>query len=99
MDDLPKRQTFVCSHRLWRKRLGPWSKSGLTHGIRDFGLRIGLPKLNGPQILRRSFGSWLVAAGQPLIEVSRMMGHSSVTVTERHYIRFLPGRRGKVDDL
>lgn len=36
--------------------------------------------------LRHSYGSILVQRGVPLIEVSRYLGHSSVKVTEKHYI-------------
>ena len=99
LSEADRHSVFAAAHRINRKRWGSWTPSGLTHGIRDFGRSIRLPQLNGPQILRRSFGSWLVAAGQSLVEVSRMMGHSSVVVTERHYIRFAPGHRGMIDEL
>ena len=35
--------------------------------------------------LRATFGSKLVQKGVPILEVSRLMGHSSVTITEQHY--------------
>lgn len=38
-----------------------------------------------PQILRRTFGSLLRQAGKPLDVISRYLGHSSVTVTEKWY--------------
>ena len=37
------------------------------------------------RVLRATFGSKLVQKGVPILEVSRLMGHSSVTITERHY--------------
>lgn len=35
--------------------------------------------------LRRTFGYNLIKQGRPIYEVSKLLGHSSVTVTERHY--------------
>ena len=35
--------------------------------------------------LRRTFGYNLIKQGKPIYEVSKLLGHSSVTVTERHY--------------
>jgi integrase len=39
-----------------------------------------------PHTLRRTTASLLLASGTPIYEVSRMLGHSSVSVTERAYI-------------
>lgn len=35
--------------------------------------------------LRRTFGSWHIQAGVSMDRVSKLLGHSSVVVTERHY--------------
>ena len=35
--------------------------------------------------LRRTFGYNLIRQGKPIYEVSKLLGHSSVTTTERHY--------------
>ena len=35
--------------------------------------------------LRRTFGYNLVKQGRPIYEVSKLLGHSSVTTTEKHY--------------
>ena len=34
--------------------------------------------------LRHTFASWLVQMGKPLYTVSRLMGHSSIKMTERY---------------
>lgn len=39
--------------------------------------------------LRHSYASWLVAAGRPLYEVSTLLGHGSITTTQR-YAHFAP---------
>jgi integrase len=45
------------------------------------------PSLSGItfRVLRATFGSKLAQKGVPILEVSRLMGHSSVTITEQHY--------------
>ncbi len=42
------------------------------------------PKLT-PNDLRRTFASWLVQAGVPLLVVARLLGHSSTRMVERVY--------------
>jgi len=39
--------------------------------------------------LRRTFGYNLIKQGRPIYEVSKLLGHSSVTTTERHYAPLL----------
>ena len=45
------------------------------------------PSLSGVtfRVLRATFGSKLVQKGVPILEVSRLLGHSSVVITEQHY--------------
>ena len=48
--------------------------------------RVWLPLEPGGRIhdLRHSYASWLLQAGLPIAEVSRLLGHSSIAVTERY---------------
>lgn len=39
--------------------------------------------------LRRTFGSLMVQSGVPIFTVSKLLGHSSVTITENHYADLL----------
>lgn len=43
----------------------------------------------GSHALRHSYGSFLISEGVPLVYVSKMMGHSSVAITEKIYIHLL----------
>lgn len=43
----------------------------------------------GPHALRHSYGSFLISEGVPLVYVSKLLGHSSVTITEKIYIHLL----------
>jgi site-specific recombinase XerD len=40
--------------------------------------------------LRRTFGSIMVQQGVDIFTVSKLLGHSSVTVSEKHYADLLP---------
>ena len=51
--------------------------------------RAGIPGF-GPHAVRHFFATRLVRAGVPLIKVSRILGHSSVQITEQIYIHLLP---------
>jgi integrase len=64
-------------------------QDGLKWPIARVCERIGLEPF-GAHTLRRTFGSLLVQKGVPIATVSKLMGHSSVTVTERSYIRHTP---------
>jgi len=40
--------------------------------------------------LRHTFGAWLASAGVPLRSIQKLMGHKSITVTERFYAHLAP---------
>ena len=49
--------------------------------------------------LRHTFASWLVQAGEPLYTVAKLMGHSTIAMTER-YSHLAPGNmRGAVEQM
>lgn len=43
-----------------------------------------------PHDLRRTLGSWMLMNGSPIEVVSRMLGHSSIRITEQVYAHLLP---------
>jgi len=47
--------------------------------------RVGLSEEIHFHTLRASFGSYLLQAGVPISHISKLLGHSSISVTERHY--------------
>ena len=59
---------------------------------RPFRLACGRAKLYGvtPHTLRHTVATDLVRKGVPLIEVSRLLGHKSVTTTEKNYLSLTP---------
>ncbi len=42
--------------------------------------------------LRRTLGTWMLSAGEPIEVVSKTLGHSSIRVTEQVYAHMLPNR-------
>ncbi|MCJ2530733.1 MAG: site-specific integrase [Candidatus Thermoplasmatota archaeon] len=42
--------------------------------------------------LRHTFATWMVQANVSIFDVSKLLGHSSVVLTQRYYAAFVPGR-------
>jgi integrase len=63
-----------------------WSRNRKKLGLKDARLHD----------LRRTFGYNLIKQGRPIYEVSKLLGHSSVTTTERHYA---PLRVTEIEDF
>ena len=49
--------------------------------------------------LRDTFACHLLSNGVPMEEVSRLLGHTSIATTERHYAQWAKGRQDRVDSL
>jgi site-specific recombinase XerD len=49
--------------------------------------------------LRATFAVDLLQKGVPLEHVSKLLGHKSVTTTERHYAKWVKGRQDRLDTL
>jgi len=67
----------------------------ITHQFKKEARRLGMYDIRFHD-LRRTFGYNLIKQGKPIFEVSKLLGHSSVTVTERHYA---PLMTTEIDDF
>ena len=65
-----------------------YSKDFVSHNFKKEARRLGIPDIRFHD-LRRTFGYNLIRQGRPIYEVSKLLGHSSVTTTERHYAPLL----------
>ena len=65
-----------------------YSKDFVSHKFKKEAKRLGIPDIRFHD-LRRTFGYNLIRQGRPIHEVSKLLGHSSVTTTERHYAPLL----------
>lgn len=49
--------------------------------------------------LRDTFAVELLKKGVPMEEVSKLLGHKSIKVTEKHYAKWVQGRQDRLDNL
>ena len=68
--------------------LWDYTKGFVSHKFKKEARRLGIPDTRFHD-LRRTFGYNLIRQGRPIYEVSKLLGHSSVTTTERHYAPLL----------
>jgi len=69
-------------------KLWVYSKDFVSHKFKKEARRLGISDIRFHD-LRRTFGYNLIRQGRPIYEVSKLLGHSSVTTTERHYAPLL----------
>ena len=65
-----------------------YKRDFVSHKFKKEARRLGIPDIRFHD-LRRTFGYNLIRQGRPIYEVSKLLGHSSVTTTERHYAALL----------
>jgi integrase len=87
---LKRRQQNAHSKYIFLNKQG--TKRGYaTRAFRSAFRRAGIDYGGAPaHILRKTYGSWLVQSGVSLFAVSKLLGHSSVTVTEKAYADLAP---------
>ncbi len=75
-----------------------WQRS-LRRLFRDLNLTSedGVPKRCHPHMFRDTFAVELLLAGVPLDQVSLLLGHSSIKVTEKHYAPFVKARQQQLE--
>lgn len=64
----------------------------------DFTDEAGKPLPFRSHMLRDTFAVELLLAGVPLEKVSKLLGHESVTMTERYYAKWTSSRRQQLED-
>lgn len=68
------------------------------HDLRAVFHKAGMPKGHPHQLRDTAAVAWL-NAGIPLEEVSRLLGHSSIKTTEKHYAPWVKSRQDRLDSL
>ena len=58
----------------------------------------GSPKRCHPHMFRDTFAVELLLSGVPIDQVSLLLGHSSVKVTEKHYSPFVKARQEQLEN-
>ena len=62
-------------------------------------IRPGSPRPRTLKTLRDSFATYLIDGGVSMFVVSQLLGHSSVRVTEKHYVHVVPGSLDAIKKL
>lgn len=79
----------------------PTAGYGLGYQVYDrmktIGSRCGIEDCR-PHRLRDTFAVNALQRGVPLEDVSRLLGHSSIKVTERYYAKWVPARKRRLED-
>jgi integrase len=78
---------------------GHISQDYLSHGFRKACQKAGVKDFRFHD-LRHTFASHLVMSGVNIFQVSKWLGHSSVTITEKYYAHFAPDcKREEIEKL
>lgn len=62
----------------------PWGKSQYSYGVRKAWQRAKIEPVSFHD-LRATYGSWLAAAGVPLLNIAKALGHKDLRITSKHY--------------
>jgi integrase/recombinase XerD len=72
--------------KTWRRQLAKlFKRAKVDHGF--------------PHRFRDTFACELLEAGVPIEEVSVLLGHSSIAVTQKHYAPWVAGRQARLEEL
>jgi integrase len=59
----------------------------ILRGVKAAARRAGMPEVS-PHCLRHTAAVWMLSAGHPIGQVSRLLGHSNTATTERVYAKY-----------
>ncbi|GEB62090.1 hypothetical protein GCM10017674_80250 [Streptomyces gardneri] len=63
--------------------------------VREKGQRWKAFRKDGFHVLRHTYASVILEAGESVVSLARWLGHSSPTITLDHYAHFMPEAGGK----
>jgi integrase len=81
---LAERSEIAVSELVFHDRVNKWRDTKLSKKFKDYVRLAGLPDELKFHSLRHTFASWLVMSGVSLYEVSRLIGHSTVQMSEKY---------------
>lgn len=82
--------TFNLKDKEERKRMRLNKNRAIKTSLTTIGDKMGLPFNLGMHVARHTFAVWALNRGVDIHKISQMMAHSSVSVTEQRYAKFLP---------
>ncbi|MFE9933454.1 tyrosine-type recombinase/integrase [Streptomyces sp. NPDC005533] len=83
----------IFNDEVWKPAL---AKAGVIP-VREKGQRWKASRKDGFHVLRHTYASVMLKAGESVVTLARWLGHSSPTITLDHYAHFMPeaGGRGR----
>ncbi|AYN38721.1 site-specific integrase [Streptomyces dangxiongensis] len=81
----------IFNDEVWKPAL---AKAGVIP-VREKGQRWKASRKDGFHILRHTYASVILEAGESVVTLARWLGHSSPTITLDHYAHFMPEAGGK----
>ncbi|MFF5765065.1 site-specific integrase [Streptomyces nojiriensis] len=81
----------VFNDEVWKPAL---AKAGVIP-LREKGQRWKASRKDGFHVLRHTYASVILEAGESVVTLARWLGHSSPTITLDHYAHFMPEAGGK----
>jgi integrase len=79
-----EKQSRAASELVFHRDGRRLTKEYVSKGFRSYADRAGLDRNIHFHSLRHTFASWLVAEGVSLYEVQRLLGHSSISITQTY---------------
>ena len=96
-------EKFQNEYDLGNKIIPKFSNQKINSYLKEIADIIGINKPLSHKIARKTFGSVLLYYNVPMKVVSKLMGHSSVLITEKHYadveLKKLGDEMGRVDKV
>jgi site-specific recombinase XerD len=95
-----KRRTIplnATAREIW-PRLKPASARALNLACRRLAKKLNLPVF-GPHAFRHYFATQLLLKGVPIIKVSYLLGHASISTTQKHYAHILTADLAGATDI
>lgn len=82
---LTERQLQIDSEFVFTYQNKPIKQSFISHKSKKLIKKAGLNEALNFHALRSTFATWLIQKQVPLLTVSKLLGHSSPTITAKHY--------------
>lgn len=82
--------TFNLQDKEERKRMRLNKNRAIKTSLTTIGDKMGLPFNLGMHVARHTFAVWALNKGVEIHKISQLMAHSSVSVTEQRYAKYLP---------
>jgi integrase len=77
----------------------PWVPDEFSSAYRWRVTRTGLPYISFKAVGRATYSTLMASAGVPVQVIQRLLGHSSMTTTMKHYVRILDDAKAQAAQL